>query len=256
MKKYITLATLLAAGSAFANADVTASFTSTSSGTSLSDIEITASGATVTLDSLLKSGSATSTNYSSDCSVRNEGVTAGFLAPNVNVANAGQWQLTLSFSDLADDFTLAGIKIETKGFNGSNAWQNSGNGATATGTTSSTTTPSNNASGKYVGFTVEYLLGNSSDWVNLGTYSIDVSGGSSSYGDDSTRYTTYSLETALAEVEATSVTVRISTSQDYTQGTFAGLGSVSLVAIPEPSTFGLLAGLGALALVGTRRRRR
>ena len=255
MKNYITIAALVAAGATCANADVTTTFSST--GTSISNVNIVCDGATATIDSLKKSTSATSTDYTTDCAIRNANVTAGFLAPDVNVANAGQWQLTLSYSDLASDFTLSEIVIETMGFNGSNDWQNSGNGAAPTGETSPTTTPSNSAAGKYVKFTVEYAMG-SSEWVNLGTFSIDVSGGSANTGGENFRQTTYVLPEALLELLDDSLQIRISTSQDYTLGTFAGIRSVSLIeaAIPEPSAFGLLAGLGALALVGARRRRK
>lgn len=256
MKNYITIAALVAAGATCANADVTTTFSST--GTSISNVNIVCDGATVSIDSLKKSASATSTDYTADCLVRNADVTAGFLAPDVNVANAGQWQLTLSYSDLASDFTLSEIVIETMGFNGQNAWQNTGAGAAPTGETSPTTTPSNSAAGKYVKFTVEYAVGASSNWVDLGTFSIDVSGGSTSAGAENFRQTTYVLPEALLELLDDSLQIRISTSQDYTAGTFAGIRSVSLIeaAIPEPSAFGLLAGLGALALVGARRRRK
>ena len=145
MKKYITIAALATAGAVCANADVTATFSST--GTSISDVDIACAEAHVEIDTLKRlSLDGTSVESESLALKANTDLTKGCLAPDVNVATAGQWQLTLSFSDWTEAFALSGIKIETIGFNSSGKAQETMAGVGANhGTTSDTTTPTRTA---------------------------------------------------------------------------------------------------------------
>ncbi len=217
MKKYITIAALLAAGTAFANAetliafdtksDVSADITESGYGLVLSELELVIS----TTGNLNSSGS-----YKAD-----------YLRPNVNVGNGGEWTLTFTITNNGVEVaTLSSVNLAAFTFNKDGAYQNQN---------------------RIAQFTMEETA--ESHTFN-GTQGID-----NAFAEITLDFTDINLN--VGESHKFTLTVDRGTETNGTfvglqSISFSGTGSV----IPEPSAFGLLAGLGALALVASRRRRR
>ena len=243
MKKYITIAALLAAGSAFANAEEIQSWnlTLTNGGESLTsgncDLWFNADNAT--LDSYLFDFTvinAGSGGYNKTFWVTSRGVMASteersgftFLVWQNMYAGIGNGashngqnganQLTVS---AGDSFRFAYNAVSKVAY-----LYNVTTDVLATFDASSVVNESNASLYQFTSGVkdVQQTIGASSAWTNGGT-------DKSSYGN------IYDL----SSIAGNSVQFE----------TF-----VETLTIPEPSTFGLLAGLGALALVGARRRRR
>ena len=263
MKKYITVAALLAAGTAFANADVVAVFNCGHSDnlgwmTSQDDWTPATLGAYYGGNISAKGGDGISLSLSGDKIV---GVGAGgsFTANN-NTAADGPYEIqgtlkTLSSSVLGDGYdTLWGGAV--------NLWDEGSATLTLGGLKANTE------------YTV-YLFsartnGNTNDFVTWGTtnstasWSVWTLGDSGSAekndgptvwfdGDPSGKNASIVEVTFTTGANQTAVSFSTGESDRFTlNGIVVDQGST----IPEPSAFGLLAGLGALALVASRRRRK
>ena len=269
MKKYITVAALLAAGTAFANADVVAVFncggigargewmdttkgwtSATQDGTTAGSFNVRASGSNITLSSegsgLLSTGDGgsftadadapgTATEIPTELKKLSQGVfddktTYDTLwGGSVNLYDAGQTTLKLGGLTANTKYTVYLFSARANTDN-----NNPGGSATWATETSGATW---------------------SVWTLGDSGSAEKNDGFTVWFDGSTTGKNASIVevTFTTGAEQTSISFSTGDSQRFTlNGIVVDQGS----SIPEPSAFGLLAGLGALALVASRRRRK
>lgn len=173
-----------------------------------------------------KSPSATSQDFSSqtECGYLTSGSALNshtIFAPNVNPANGGQWQATLTLTGLAGQLDFSGIQLATMGYDKNGNYQTSGNPQPPKGTTADGSAEG----GKYVGFTVEYSR-DGQTWTQVGpTYAIDMVVPASQEATE----TLFAMDGAASYAAGDTVYLRVTTSQDYTAGTFAGLQGITLI---------------------------
>ena len=216
MKKYITLAALLAAGTTFANAEtliafntlsnVSANITESDYGLELSNLDLAIS----------------ETNNFSTGSFKTD-----YLRPAVNVGNGGTWTLTFTITNNGLEVaTLSSVNLSAFTFNSTGAYQDQDRKAQFTMEGTATSYTFNGTQGVDKAF-AEITLDFADITLAAGAsheFSLKVDRGSETNG------TFVGLQSV----------------------SFSGTGTV----VPEPSAFGMLAGLGALALVAARRRRK
>lgn len=248
MKNYIAIAALLAAGSAFANADIT-----------LLDQDFTALTGN-TNDNMLAGWTAGQWNGVNNTPYYNFGE---------NGATVGQpWKQNYLCTELDLD-SQATSTITFTLYNGS---EDTGNMFYLSSDTYSIVIGNsyNSNSEIYIG-TLSEAVGrdyvcfqpntkinptvlDSSTGLNVAgnlTYTLTFNSGALNVAVTTSGATWNGTITSVEDVTFNSLGFM----SDGAPGT-AGVKNVLVTTIPEPSTFGLLAGLGALALVGTRRRRR
>ena len=236
MKKYITLAALLAAGTTFANAEVQT--------TVVFDIDRSGDAVTFTEDDSVVSLNYTGWSYSGE---GNNNVGSWQTPANAAYSNSfspdaqlrsgttDSWTLNFTLTNNGtEDIILTGFTFDAYGINGG--------GSDKTAVIPVTTT----------------LKTGTSEFDNRTVFT-DTSGNPTSYYLDfggrttSSTFTLGNIVLAVGETSTFSFTMGDATSYN----TYAGLtgGSVTY-SVPEPSAFGMLAGAGALALVAARRRRK
>ena len=242
MKKIITVAALIAAGTLLGNA---ASVIVDVNGT---DFSIVGNTATLTFDNLTFTVTAS-------------GTLATSVTKSTDAAKAGWYD---SSKDLL--------------FTGDNAW---GKAASSTylvspksGSSSLTVKISGyeaNQSGIDLSFVAGVPFEGAGSWASYATLSgvnSSVSGSVSYVANSASVVTTTELPAASGTIAPFSAAIysfsgltadddgSISFVVDGIDAHSAGLSAIKVSAVPEPSAFGLLAGAGALAFVAARRRRR
>ena len=265
MKKYITVAALLAAGTAFANADVVAVFNcghSDNTGwmTSHDDWKPATLGNYYGNINVSAGEDGISLSLSGDTLV-GTGAGGSFTANN-NTAAGGPYAIPPALTTLSSG--VFGKNTYDTLWGGSvNMW-NAGSATLKLGDLKANTKYtvylfSARANGSTSG-SVEWESSSTPD-VSWSVWTLGDSGAAEK-NDSSTVWfdgSTTGKNASIVEVtfttgaEQTEVAFSTSSSQRFTlNGIVVDQGST----IPEPSAFGLLAGLGALALVASRRRRK
>ena len=232
MKKYITITTLLAAGSAFANAAEEVNFNVVRNDTSVSfnltDVDL-ASLYTLTYTSWSYSGEGgNSTGFKTPESSNY----ANTFSPDGQLRSAtdDSWTMNFTFTNNGTDaIVLGGFVFDCYGINGDGSNKN-----TPIPVTLTLSRTVNSVSAASVS-SCEFNLGGNGE-IAEGTLSFGAGG----------------LEVSAGST----VNFALTMGGAKNFNTYSGIKSGSFTLIPEPSAFGLLAGLGALALVGSRRRRR
>ena len=267
MKKYITVAALLAAGTAFANADVVAVFncggtgdraawmdtqegwTSAQLGNDNGNFTNVTAGS-ITLSSTYVSGSQT-------CATGSGGSFSADQNASSNPYTIPENLKTLSTSVLGDDYgTLWGGAINVYG-TGQTTFTLGGLTANTQYTVYLFSARANNGSnngGGSVTWTTNTDGASWSVWTIGDSGSAEKKSGSMVSADGSSNGDNASIvEVTFNTGSDTSFTFDSGENATFTlNGIVVDQGST----IPEPSAFGLLAGLGALALVASRRRRK
>ena len=225
MKKYITLAALLAAGTAFANAvEPAKSFSSAGDGTwDISDLTFTNNGITVAVsldvETLKGYFQGSEGGHLLVDVIGNNDIGFGALVKNNTEYFSGAWNQTV-------DYTMTGSSLD---MGNESIWTNA--------TTASVVFSADRTTGARIYF----ALGDGTRvlFETTGTAS-SVKASGWTIGD-----------------EITVDTSAVLSGDVYTSYISADdAKSIATAMVPEPSAFGMLAGLGALALVASRRRRR
>ena len=228
MKKYITIAALLSAGTALANAEsIVTTFSSALSGKTPTEVVLEIAGApegtTGEVSSLTKADR-------SEISLRTvTGKEDGtFLAPDTNVGSAQGWKSVFEYTFSGETIIVSGVTLNVGIFSGGNTWQGVNTNRD---------------------FVFEVGLGDKT--ITSGNWTVQGNG-TQTPGNGAV---TLSFDDAVELKDSATFSLSVSKGTSN-PGCFLGLHSVEFSVVPEPSAFGMLAGLGALALVASRRRRK
>ena len=254
MKNYITVAALLAAGAAFANAEVLHDIT-------FADENIITSAAdNLGVSFAISSNPADKTLYQST-------VTGVYSGPAKDLSNVTLWVKSGGTYKGNNTLTLNALKLDTGVSILSNVKAtpdanevafNSGRNITLTGTDGFLDVDCDTF-GKV---DVSGLSGDSAVYLNANGKLTLASGDTLSsevdiYAIVGEGFDSRELVSGLNDGWSGNVFLSTNGGSSYEQATFTvSGGEITVTTIPEPSAFGLLAGLGALALVASRRRRK